>query len=83
MNEIRDHTDRTGLIVENDHGAGSQAAAHFLHFSEVHGHIQMLLHQKIGRGAAGQRATKPRPVAHSTGVFFKNLAHRGTHRQFP
>src|SRR5665213_2424586 len=52
VNEVRDHTDRTGLIVEHDHGAGPQPAARFLYFCEVHGHVQMLRHQEIGRRAA-------------------------------
>ena len=52
MNQVRSHAYRAGLIVEDDHGAGPQAAAHFLHLGEIHGHVEMLLHQKIGGGAA-------------------------------
>ena len=36
------HTDRTGVVIEHDHGAGAQAAAGFGHLGEVHGRIQVL-----------------------------------------
>ena len=52
MLQVPHHADRTGLIVQHDHGAGAHPAAGFLHFAEVHGHVQMLFDKKIGRSAA-------------------------------
>ena len=83
VNQIGSHPYRTGLVVENNHGTGPQATAHFRHFCEIHRHIEMLLHQKISGGASGQNSTKAQPVAHPTRVFFKDLAQRSAHRKFP
>ena len=51
--------------------------------SEIHGNVEMLFDQKIGRCAAGKHSAKAQAVAHAARVFFKDFAHRRAHRQFP
>ena len=77
------HADRAGLVVKHDHGAGAEAAARCLHRVEIHGYVEVLGEEKIGRGAARQQPAKLVSVAHAAGVLFQNLAQGGAHRQFP
>ena len=83
MLEVVQHSDGAGLVVQDDHGAGAQAAARRLHRIEIHRHVQVFGSQKIRRRAARQQAAKPVAVPHAAGVFFQNLAQRSAHRQFP
>ena len=83
MFQVPDHADRTGLVVEHNHGAGTHAAARLLHFGKVHGDVQMLFHQKVRRSAAGEQPAKSNAVAHASRVLLQNFPDSGAHGQFP
>jgi hypothetical protein len=42
--------------------------------SEVHRHVQVLLDQEVGRGAAGQQAAEAVARPHAAGVLLEDLA---------
>ena len=83
MNQIRSHPHRAGVIVEDDHGAGSKAASRLLYFGKVHGNVEMLFNQEVCRCASRKHSAKSKAVAHAAGVFFKDFAYWRAHRQFP
>lgn len=81
--QVPHHADRTGLIVQDNHGAGAHPAASFLDLREVHAYVQMFLGKKIGRSAPRKQTSKLHAVAHSTRVFLQQLSDGRTHGQFP
>ena len=83
MLQVPHHADRTGLIVQNNHGAGAHPAARFLDLSEIHAYVQMFLDEKIGRSAPRKQTSKLHAVAHSARVFLQQLPDGRTHGQLP
>ncbi len=63
--------------------AGAEPAARLLRRTEVDRHVEMLVHEKSGRGAARQERGQPAPGAHAAGVLLDDLARGGAHRQLP
>ena len=62
------------MVIQHDHGAGSQAAAGFGHLGEVHGCVEVLFDDEWGRTASGQQSAKLQGVTHAAGVLFENFA---------
>ncbi len=83
MGHVPGHADRTGLVIEHDHGAGAHAAAGFRHLGEIHGRVQVLLDDERRRGPTWQQSAKLHTVAHSPGMLLENFAQGGADGQFP
>ncbi len=81
--EIPHHADRTGAVIQHNHGSRAQAASRSLHVPIVHGRVQVLLYQEVGRCSARQQPPKTEAVAHSSCVVHENLPHRRAHRKLP
>jgi hypothetical protein len=83
MFEIPQHPDRTGLIIQHNHGASTHSASCFLNLGEIHGHIQVLFNKKVRRRTARKQAPQAKPIAHATGVLFEDFPYGSAHRKLP
>src|SRR5689334_2805252 len=72
--EVSHHADRTGAIVEDDHRAGAEPTADLLDRLEVHGDIEVLGEEKIGRGAARQQPSELNALLHAARVLVEHFA---------
>src|SRR3546814_13580247 len=68
------------LVVDDRQQPRAHARTGFGDGVEVHCQIQMLGHQKIGRGTARQPALELIAVLHATAVIFENLTRTGDDR---
>src|ERR1035437_4177805 len=78
--EIPEHANRTGLIIQHDHGPGAHAAACFLNLSKIHGYGQALFGQELRGPPARKQTAEAKTIAHTSGVPFQNFSYRGAHR---
>src|SRR2546427_5303747 len=80
--QVPHHADRAGLVVENNHGACAQAAAHFLDFVEIQLDVEVLLDQEIGGRASWKEPAHLQPVAHAAGKL-QDLSLGRSERELP
>src|SRR6516225_6834788 len=83
MFQVPHHSYRARAVVENDHRSRTQSAPGFLHFVEVHRHVEVLFGQELGGRAAWKKAAETKALAHSSGMPFQNFAGGCTHGQLP
>src|ERR1700733_8819324 len=81
--KIPDHTDRTRLVVQHNHGSRTQPTSRSLHVPIVHWGVQMLLYKEVSRRSARQQPAKTEAVAHSSRMIFDEFTHRRAHRKLP
>src|SRR6185437_7521484 len=77
------HPDGASLLIENDHRARAEATAGLFDRLEIHGDIEMLLDEKSGGGAAGQKRAKRKVFTHATGMLLEDFPDRRPHRKLP
>ena len=61
----------TGLVVENNHGAGAHAAAGFTNHVVVHGQIKMFRSEKICGATARQKTLQLIAILHTAGMLLQ------------
>ncbi len=81
--QIEHESDRTGMVVEHDHGSRSETTHVRRDRRIIHGEIEMFLDEKSRGGAAGEQPAKAEAVEHAAGMMLQQLARRRAKREFP
>src|SRR5690625_605637 len=83
MFQTANHSHWAGLIIQYDDGSRSEPAAGFHYGGEIHGHIQMIGCEKIGRAATRQYTAQRMSFFHPARMIFQNLSQGSTERKLP
>src|SRR5690625_2155294 len=83
MFQTANHSHWAGLIIQYDDGSRSEPAAGFHYGGEIHGHIQMIGCEKIGRAATRQYTAQRMSFFHPVRMNFQYFSQGGTQRKFP